>query len=86
MKCYFLCFFEFVSHFSADGVQRWRAGERVSVLLPGFASANENQIPGHGSLRHRIYRRGSSQQLRYVSSIRKDPLSTNKVRMLEFCV
>jgi len=38
----------------------------VSLLLQGFAAPNENQIPGHGSLRHRIYRRGSSQQLRYV--------------------
>lgn len=78
---------KFVSCFSADGVQRWRAGEWVSLLLQGFAAPNENQIPGHGSLRHRIYRRGSSQQLRYVFVvIRKDPFSMNKLRMSELCV
>jgi hypothetical protein len=38
----------------------------MSLLLQGFTAANENQIPGHGSLRHWIYRGGSSQQLRYV--------------------
>lgn len=52
---------QFIFRFLANGIQRWRTGERMSLLFQSSTTSNQNQIPGYGSLRHRIYRRSSSQ-------------------------